>query len=175
MTRIAIILGSIRPGRNAEQVGRWVLDHARDRDDAAFELVDLADYELPHLDEPTPAAMGSDYRQAHTRRWAATVDSFDGFVFITPEYNHSTTAALKNAIDFLFVEWNDKVAGFVSYGLQGGTRAVEHLKLVMTELKIANVRTQVGLSLLDDFADMSVLTPRAHHSETLTRMLDEVV
>jgi NAD(P)H-dependent FMN reductase len=115
--------------------------------DATFELVDLADYDLPHLDEPAPAAMGPSYTQPHTRTWAQKIASFDGYIFVTPEYNHSITGPLKNAIDYLYVEWHNKAAGFVSYGLTGGTRAVEHLRLIMSELQIAHVRAQVALTL----------------------------
>jgi NADPH-dependent FMN reductase len=98
MTRIAIIIGSTRPGRKADAVARWLYDLASQRDDATFDLVDLADYHLPHLDEPTPAAHGPHYSHPHTRAWAATIASFDAYVFVTPEYNHSTSGALKNAI-----------------------------------------------------------------------------
>jgi NAD(P)H-dependent FMN reductase len=129
MTRIAIIIGSTRPGRKAEAIAQWVLDIARKRGDAEYELVDIAEYNLPHLDEAMPPSMGQ-YSKAHTKAWAEKIASFDGFVFVTPEYNHSTSGALKNAIDFLYREWNNKAAGFVSYGSAGGVRAVEHLRLV---------------------------------------------
>ena len=119
MTRIAIIVGSTRPGRKADSIARWVLDVARKRGDAEYELVDIAEYDLPHLDEPMPPSLGQ-YTKPHTKAWAAKIDSFDGFVFVTPEYNHSTSGALKNAIDFLYKEWNNKAAGFVSYGSAGG-------------------------------------------------------
>jgi NAD(P)H-dependent FMN reductase len=176
MTRIGIIIGSTRPGRKAEAVAKWVHDLAGKRDDATYELVDLADYDLPHLDEPVPAAKGPDYTQEHTRAWAATIASYDGYVFVTPEYNHSTSGVLKNAIDFLFVEWHNKSAGFVSYGLAGGTRAVEHLRLVMGELHVADVRSQVALSLFHDFdGGGSEFNPGAHQEEMLTRVLDQVV
>jgi NAD(P)H-dependent FMN reductase len=175
MIRLAIIVGSTRPGRAAEQVARWVHQHAAQRDDVAAEILDLADFDLPHLDEPTPAALGADYAQPHTQRWSAAIASFDAFVFVTPEYNHSAPAVLKNALDFLFHEWNDKAAGFVSYGLQGGTRAVEHLRAVMSELKVADVRTGVALSLFSDFEGRTQLRPGAHHVPTLSRMLDELV
>ena len=143
MSRIAIITGSTRPGRHSEAVAKWVLDHAQRRDDAPFDLVDIADYGLAQLDEMMPASMGA-YSQPHTHRWADTIASYDGFIFVTPEYNHSTSGAPKNAIDFLYAEWNNKAAGFVSYGAAGGTRAVEHLRLIMAEpippamLRIAN-------------------------------------
>ncbi len=109
MIRIAVIVGSTRPARRSRMVAEWVHEiavrHLTAR--ATVDLVDLAEYELPLLDEPVPAAFG-EYRHEHTRRWAAAVGSYDGFVFVTPEYNHAVPAALKNAIDFLFDEWQDK-------------------------------------------------------------------
>lgn len=119
MLRVAIILGSLRPGRRGEPVAKWVYEIATKRSDAEFELVDVKDFNLPHLDEPMPPSLGQ-YTQPHTLAWAAKIDSFDAYVFVTPEYNHSTSGALKNAIDFLYREWNNKVAGFVSYGSVGG-------------------------------------------------------
>jgi NAD(P)H-dependent FMN reductase len=174
MTKIGIILGSTRPGRNGEAVAKWVLDVAKQRTDAEFELVDLLDYKLPHLDEAMPPSMGQ-YTQPHTIEWASKIASFDGFVMVTPEYNHSTSGALKNAIDFLFAEWNNKAVGFVSYGAVGGTRAVEHLRLVAGELKMADVRAQVALSLVHDFENYSVLVPSDRQAATLNTVLDEVV
>src|SRR4051794_18675273 len=135
MTKIGIILGSTRPGRNGEQVAKWVEQIAQQRTDAEFELVDLLDYKLPHLDEAVPPSMADgQYSQPHTLEWARKIGSFDGFIIVTPEYNHSTSGALKNAIDFLFKEWNNKAVGFVSYGGVGGARAVEHLRLIVGEL-----------------------------------------
>ncbi|MEO3810672.1 NAD(P)H-dependent oxidoreductase [Sphaerisporangium sp. B11E5] len=174
MTRIGIILGSTRPGRNGEAVARWVYDVARQRTDAEFELVDLQDYKLPHLDEAYPPSFGQ-YTQPHTLEWAAKIDSFDGFVMVTPEYNHSTSGALKNAIDYLFREWNNKAVGFVSYGAVGGTRAVEHLRLIVGELMMADVRSQVALSLHTDFENYSVFKPAGHHLDALATTLDQVV
>jgi NAD(P)H-dependent FMN reductase len=174
MTRIAIIIGSTRPGRNGEAVAKWVHQVAGKHGGADFELVDLKDFDLPHLDEITPPAMGN-YAQPHTQRWARKVAEFDGFVFVTPEYNHSTSGALKNAIDFLYAEWNNKAAGFVSYGSAGGTRAVEHLRLVMAELQVADVRAQVALSLANDFENYTVFTPAAYHEDHLNTVLDQVI
>jgi NAD(P)H-dependent FMN reductase len=175
VTRIAIVIGSTRPGRKGEAVAQWVLKHASQRGDATYEVVDLAETDLPHLDEPVPAAMTDEYAGEHTRRWAETIASFDGFVFVTPEYNHSTTGVLKNAIDYLYAEWHNKSAGFVGYGLLGATRAVEHLRLIMAELQVADVRDQVALSLFTDFAEMTDLVPAEHHEPVLHRMLDQVV
>src|SRR5689334_23398863 len=133
MTSIGIILGSTRPNRNGEAVAGWVLDHAKQRGDAQFELVDLRDHPLPHLDEPIPPSMGQ-YQNEHTKRWADRIASFDGYVIVTPEYNHSTSGVLKNAIDYLYAEWNNKAVGFVSYGSVGGARAAEQLRLISGEL-----------------------------------------
>jgi NAD(P)H-dependent FMN reductase len=115
------------------------------------------------------------YTQPHTQAWAAKIASFDGFVFVTPEYNHSMSGALKNAIDFLKNEWHNKAAGFVSYGAVGGTRAVEHLRLVMGELQVADVRGQVALSLFTDFKNFTEFTPGPQHASLLSTMLDQVV
>lgn len=174
MLRIAIILGSTRPGRNGEAVAKWVHQEASRRSDAEYDLVDIAEQGLPILDEPIPPSQGQ-YQNGHTLRWAETIDGYDGFVFVTPEYNHGTSAALKNALDFLYKEWNDKVAGFVGYGSVGGVRAVEHLRLVMAELQVADVRSQVALSLFDDFEDLRHFSPRSLHKKALGDMLDQVV
>src|ERR1022692_3266360 len=174
MTSIAIILGSTRPGRRGEQVAKWVLEGARTRVDADFELIDLADYPLPHLDEPMPPAMGQ-YQNQHTKDWAATIAQFDGFVFVTPEYNHSTSGVLKNAIDYLYAEWNNKAMGVVSYGVVGGARAAEHLRMIAGELKLAGVRTNVTLSLITDFENFTDFAPGAYQGPALDTLLGEVI
>ncbi len=172
--KIGIILGSTRPGRKGEAVAKWTYEIAAKRSDAEYELVDIAEFDLPLLDEPVPPSMGK-YSKEHTKRWAAKIAEFDGFVFVTPEYNHGTSGALKNAIDFLFAEWNNKAAGFVGYGSAGGARAVESLRLVMGELMIADVRLQVMLSLHDDFENYSNLKPHERHEKSVNAMLDQVV
>lgn len=174
MLRIGIILGSTRPGRNGEAVARWVYEHASRRKDAEYELVDIAEYNLPLLDEPVPPSMNQ-YSKPHTKKWAAKIASLDGFVFVTPEYNHGTSGALKNAIDFLFAEWNNKAAGFVAYGSAGGVRAVEQLRLVMGEVMVADVRAQVALSLFTDFENFSKFKPDPRHENSLKAMLDQTV
>ncbi|CAN5834307.1 NAD(P)H-dependent oxidoreductase [soil metagenome] len=174
MIKVAIIVGSTRPGRKAEAVARWVHEQAGARKDAEFELVDIESFNLPLLDEPVPPSMGQ-YSKPHTKAWAEKIASFDAFVFVTPEYNHGTSGALKNAIDFLYAEWNNKAAGFVSYGSAGGTRAVEHLRGVMAELQIADVRAQVMLSLSTDFENFSTFKPGPNHAKSVTTMLDQVI
>jgi len=172
MLRIAIIIGSTRPGRKGEAVAKWVYEIAQKRTDAEFELVDIKDFNLPLLDEPVSPIMGQ-YNKPHTKVWAAKIG--DGYVFVTPEYNHGISGALKNAIDFLLREWNDKVAGFVSYGGVGGARAVEQLRLVMAEVQIATVRNQVLLSMFTDFENFSVFKPASQHGKSVNAMLDQVI
>ena len=174
MPRIGIILGSTRPNRNGEQVARWVFEVATPHGGAQFELVDLRDYPLPHLDEPLPPSLGQ-YQHEHTKRWANKIASFDGFIIVTPEYNHGTSGVLKNALDYLYAEWNNKAVGFVSYGAVGGARAVEHLRLVAGELQMADVRQQVALSLLTDFENFSVLRAGEYSLAALNTMLDQLV
>jgi len=174
MISVAIIVGSTRPGRKAEDVAKWVYEIAQNRSDAEFELVDIKDFNLPLLDEPVSPMMGQ-YTHQHTKRWSAKIASFDAYVFVTPEYNHATSGALKNAIDFLYHEWVNKAAGFVGYGGASGTRAVENLRLIMGELQVADVRTQVGLSLFTDFENFSIFKPHAQHEKSVNIMLDQVI
>src|SRR5262245_30957664 len=174
MLKIAIIIGSTRPGRNGEAVSRWVYEIAKKRNDVDFELVDVKDFNLPLLDEPIPPSMGQ-YSKEHTKAWSVKIDSFDAYVFVSAEYNHGIPGALKNAIDFLYKEWNNKVAGFVSYGGASGVRAVEQLRLVMAELKVATVRSQVTLSLFTDFENFTKFNPASFQENSANAMLDEVI
>lgn len=175
MLNIGIIVGSTRPGRKADAVAKWVYAVAKNRGGDRFELVDLRDFNLPLLDEETPAAMaGGEYAKPHTKAWAAKIKTFDAFVFVTPEYNHGTSAALKNAIDYLYDEWNDKAGGFVSYGSAGGVRAVEQLRLNLTEVRMATVRSQVMLSLRADFERFTILNPGAHQEKAVLDMLEQL-
>ncbi len=174
MTRIGIIVGSTRPGRKSLDVAQWVYDVASLRDDAEFEIVDLIEFHLPHLNEPVPPMFGQ-YSHEHTMTWAGKIASFDGYVIVTPEYNHSTSGVLKNAIDYLYAEWNNKAVGFVSYGGAGGVRAVEHLRLIAAELQMADVRAQVALSLFTEFEGMRTFTRGEHLIAPLQAMLDQVV
>jgi NAD(P)H-dependent FMN reductase len=171
--KIAIILGSTRPGRNGKGVADWVLGQASGRPGADYELVDLADYPLPHLDEAMPPAMGA-YANEHTKTWAAKIASYDGYIFVTPEYNHSTSGVLKNAIDYLYAEWNNKAAAFVSYGSLGGARAIEHLRGIASELQIAHVRTQLSFSLFTDFENFSTFNPSPQHTDGATALFDQL-
>lgn len=174
MLKVAIVIGSTRPGRKAETVARWVHEIAQRRADAEYEVVDIAEFNLPLLDEPMPPSRGQ-YSKPHTQAWSAKIAPFDAFVFVTPEYNHGPSGALKNALDYLYREWNNKAAGFVGYGSVGGARAVEQLRLVMGELMIADVRAQVSLTLAHDFENYSVFKPGPNQEKSVNTLLDQVL
>jgi NAD(P)H-dependent FMN reductase len=142
--KIAIIIGSTRPSRVGDKVAAWYLEQVKDIEGATFELIDLAEVKLPLLDEPAPAMMAQ-YSQDHTKIWSEKIASFDAYVMVTPEYNHSVPASLTNAISYLNQEWKRKPVAFVSYGTMGGVRAVEHLRGVAGELHMADIRPQVSL------------------------------
>jgi NAD(P)H-dependent FMN reductase len=166
--KIGIILGSTRQGRVSPQVGEWVKGIADKRGDADYEIVDISDYNLPFLGT-------TDGSEPGIAAWNQKLASLDGFVFVVQEYNHSITGALKNAIDFAREAWNDKAAGIVSYGSTGGARAAEHLRGILGELKVADVRTHPTLSLFTDFENGSVFKPADLHQTNMTAMLDEVI
>ncbi|WP_104044456.1 NADPH-dependent FMN reductase [Arthrobacter sp. ZGTC412] len=174
MTRIAIITGSTRPGRINHQVAQWVLDQTADRTDAEFEIVDIADFNLPILDEAYPAAY-QNYQNDHTKAFSAKIAEFDGYIFVVAEYNHSISGALKNALDYLNVEFNNKAAGFVSYGSKGGARAVEHLRGIASELQLAHVRNQVMFSIFSDVENFNTFKPTEQSAAALAPMLDQLI
>ncbi|RSD13189.1 NAD(P)H-dependent oxidoreductase [Amycolatopsis eburnea] len=173
MIEIGIVLGSTRDGRVGDQVARWVHERASERADARFTLIDLRDHPLPHLEQP-PGFSGQ-YPDERTRAWAATVAACDGFVFVTPEYNHSVPGVLKNALDHVHVEWNTKAAGFVSYGGVGGARSVEQLRLVCGALQLADVAPQVTLPLATEFENRATFAPGEYQLAALDTVLDHVV
>lgn len=174
MTKIAIITGSTRPGRINYGLAEWLFDRAIERGDAEYELVDIADYNLPVLDEPYPAAMAQ-YTQEHTKAWAAKIAEFDGYIFVTGEYNHSVPPALANAISFLNQEWANKAAGIVGYGSALGVRAVEHLRGILSELQVAHVQKQGMFSLFTDFENFSTFKPTDLQAESVEPMFDQLV
>ncbi|WP_203332940.1 NADPH-dependent FMN reductase [Planococcus beigongshangi] len=165
---IGIILGSTREGRLSPQVGEWVKELADKRGDANYTIIDIADYKLPLLGENGQDASGAAV-------WSQAVAEQDGFVFIVQEYNHSITASLKNALDYLRVEWNNKAAGIVSYGSVGGARATEHLRGILGELLVADVRVHPALSLFTDFENGAVLKPAPVQADSVNQMLDQVI
>ena len=165
---IGIILGSTRDGRLSPQVGEWVKAQADKRGDANYEIVDIAQFKLPFLGT-------TDGTEPGIAAWNEKLASLDGFVFIVQEYNHSITGALKNALDFAREGWNNKAAGIVSYGSVGGARAAEHLRGILGELAVADVRTHPALSLFTDFENGQTFKPAGMHEETVGQMLDQVV
>lgn len=141
--KIAVILGSSRPGRAGEGIAQWFLKQTNDYTEAQFEFIDLKEIQLPFLDEPIPPLM-QQYQNEHTKKWSETVKKYDGYIVITPEYNHSFPAILKNSFDYVYHEWAKKPIAFVSYGAHaGGARAVEQLRLVAIELQMAPIREQI--------------------------------
>jgi NAD(P)H-dependent FMN reductase len=140
-----VVIASTRPGRSGRAIGEWFRDRAVAGGDFDVELIDLAEVGLPFFDEPHHPRL-KQYVNAHTKEWSATVERGDAFVFVTPEYNHSFNAVLKNALDYLHHEWHHKAAGFVSYGgVSGGTRAVLGLRLVVSTLKMVPVTEAVNI------------------------------
>ena len=165
---IGIILGSTRQGRVSPQVGEWVKEIADQRGDANYEIVDIADFNLPFLGT-------TDGSEPGIAAWNEKLANLDGFVFIVQEYNHSITGALKNAIDFAREAWYNKAAGIVSYGSTGGARAAEHLRGILAEQKVADVRTHPTLSLFTDFINGTEFKPQDLHLNNVNTMLEEVV
>ncbi|WP_312092609.1 NADPH-dependent FMN reductase [Niallia sp.] len=165
--KIGIILGSTRQGRVSPQVGAWVKEIADKRGDAEYEIVDIATFNLPFL--------GAAEGQENVAAWNEKLASLDGFVFVVAEYNHSITGALKNALDSARDAWNNKAAGIVSYGSTGGARAAEHLRGILGELQIADVRVHPTLSLFTDFENFTTFKPSSLHLDNMNAMLDQVV
>ncbi len=163
---LGIIISSTREGRVGDTVAQWVKEQVAARTGANLTLIDLRNYQLPLLGEGTPQ---------HLDQFKADVAAQDGFIFVTAEYNHSIPAALKNAIDYLREEWHHKAAGIVSYGSAGGARAAEHLRAILGELKIADVRAHVLLSLFHDFENFSTFKPQEGvHKANLDALVSEV-
>lgn len=133
---LQVIVGSVREGRTSIGVGRWALVQVQQRGDVTVELVDLKDWNLPMMDFRKPPAMGV-YEDDLQKKWAEKIAQADGYIFVSPEYNHGYTAALKNALDYIFAEWNRKPATFISFGNAGGARGIEQLRLVLVELQMA--------------------------------------
>lgn len=165
MLNIGIIVGTTREGRVSPQVAEWVLKNGEGRDDLALEIVDIKDYDLPFLG--TADAPG-------IAQWKTKIDALDGFIFVTGEYNHSIPAALKNALDLAKEEWANKPAGIVSYGSLGGARATEHLRGIVSDLQMADVRSHTAMSMFTDFEKWSVFKPADMHLTNLTTMFDQV-
>lgn len=169
--RIGVVLGSVREGRKGAEVARWVLESAAGRE-AQYELIDLAVHELPHLAEPVPPMAGQ-YRNRTTLAWATLISEFDGFVIVTPEYNHGIPGVLKNALDHLYAEWAGKPVGLVGYGLLGGARALDQLRVLTGVLGMSVARVQVELELAGAF-DESGIRGEGAHTQAIAALLAAV-
>jgi len=173
MNKIAIVTGSTRPGRVNLGVAQWLLERAEKRGDAQYELVDIADFNLPLLDEPYPAS-SQNYQNEHTKVWAAKMAEFDGYIFVTGEYNHSVQPALANALSYINAELNNKAAGLVGYGSAMGARAIEHLRAILSELQVAHVQKTGLFSLFTDFENFSTFAPAELSAASVDPMLDQL-
>jgi NAD(P)H-dependent FMN reductase len=176
MPTLMIVIASTRPGRVGLPVAQWFTERARAHGGFAIEVVDLAELNLPFMDEPNHPRLRR-YTQPHTKAWSAQVDAADAFVFVMPEYNYGFNAPLKNAIDYLHEEWRYKAVGFVSYGgIAAGTRALQMLKSVITGVRLSAVTEAVNIPFVRQFLDDDdVFHPNEVLTEAADAMLDELV
>jgi NAD(P)H-dependent FMN reductase len=175
MVKIMVIIGSTRPNRGGPAVADWIMSLSKDHTNAEFELVDLKEINLPFLDEPElPSA--HHYVQEHTKKWSAMVDSADGFVWVHPEYNHGVNAALKNALDFIWQEWNDKPVALVGYGsAAGGARAGEQLRLIAAGLKMFDLRADIVLPNYQQYIKDGTFVASEGHTKAAHNILKELI
>ena len=147
MTTISVIVGSTRQGRFSEKPAQWMFQHLQKRDGIEVRLLDLRDFPMPFFDQAVPPAKPNraPYEHEVVKRWTAHIAASDGFVFVTPEYNYGPAAVLKNAIDWVYPEWNRKAAAFVSYGSALGARSVQQLRLVAIEVQMVPIRSSVHI------------------------------
>ena len=173
MLNIAIIPGTSRPQALNPQIVNWVEQQLASNDDVRAEVVDFGSFDLPLLDEVIPAGAKM-YANDHTKAWGAKLEEFDAFIFVTPEYNHSISGSLKNALDFVATEFNHKVAGIVNYGADKGVRAAEHLRHILANYKLAVVRDQASFSIFTDVAD-GTFAPAEVSTAPFASMVDDIV
>lgn len=152
MIKIQVIIGSTRQGRFGDKPAKWIFGKLKEKEGVEAELIDLRDWPLPFFDEPVSPSMmegqKADYVSSTGKKWAKKVGEADGFLIVTPEYNHGYSAVLKNALDYVYKEWNNKPVAFMSYGgIAGGTRAVQQLRLVAIELQMIPIRAGVHIPL----------------------------
>jgi NAD(P)H-dependent FMN reductase len=176
MPRLMIVIASTRPGRGGQPIAEWFIRRATEHDGFELDVVDLAELNLPALDEPNHPRLRR-YTQRHTREWSERVDAADAFVFVTPEYNHGYPSSLKLAIDYLHHEWRYKPVGFVSYGgVAAGTRSVEQLQQVVTAVRMMAVIEQVNIPFYQQFIDDGgVVRPNEVMEQAADAMLDQLV
>jgi NAD(P)H-dependent FMN reductase len=175
MVKIGIIMGSTREGRVSPQVAEWVMSFAEGRTDAEFEIVDIKDYSFEEFDNVPPGMLNKQYEAENVTRWSEKIDSLDGFIFVTPEYNKDISPSLKNAIDHLGSEWADKAAGSVSYGSTLGVAATMALRQILSNLNVAVVSPFGAVSLFADFEDMTKFNPASYHNDSIEQTIDKVV
>lgn len=177
MENIQIILGSTRKGRLGEKVAKWVFDKAKAREDFKSELVDLKDWPLPFFEESvSPAMVEGNYPLEIANNWSKKISEADGFVILTPEYNHGYPAVLKNALDYLYKEWVNKPVAFVSYGgPAGGARAVEQLRQVVIELQMAPIREAIHLTNVWEAFDDSGSLKNISYNDRLDKVFDQLI
>lgn len=174
MPRLTVVVASTRPGRIGRHIADWFIDTARDHDAFDVSVADLAEIDLPFLDEPHHPSEGR-YTHEHTRRWSATIAESDAFVFVMPEYNFGFSAPLKNAIDYLYTEWQYKPVGFVSYGMtSAGLRAVQMIKQVVTTLKMIPVTEAVSIPLRQVLDAEGRLVPTETMRQSAAGMIEEL-
>lgn len=173
--KIGIISGSVREGRRSDLIAAWVEEQARKRTEAEFEVITLADFDVPVLTSATiPGAADKKYDDERVQRWSDAIDACDGFIFITPEYNHGVPGGLKNAFDSLGSEWAGKAAALISYGADGGIRAVEQWRQIIPNFQTVVVRAQVSLNLFTEFGDDG-LTLEGRRADELGTLLDQLI
>ncbi|MFC7456003.1 NADPH-dependent FMN reductase [Brachybacterium sp. GCM10030267] len=175
--KLSIIIGSVRDGRKGGRVAEWLAPIARDRaSEAAFEVIDLKEFDLPILTSATvPGAARKQYEDERVQRWSAAIDDCDGFVFVTPEYNHGVPGAFKNAFDSLGTEWSEKPVAFVSYGADKGIRAVEQWRTIISNFHMIDVRTQLALSVFTDFGEDGTFAPSESAAKKAGALVDDLV
>ncbi len=173
---IGIIVASTRPNRFGGQIGDWVMNEAKKRSAAHYTLLDLMEINLPFLDEPKLPAQG-DYEHESTKQWAKMIGDQDGFLIVTCEYNHSAPGSLKNALDTLFHEWQNKPVSFVGYGAMGGTRAIEDLTRITTNLDMIPQNSSgkgTHIMLFQNLDENGKFSANAHHVASLAKTLDNL-
>ena len=176
--KIAVILGSIRKIRRGARVAKWVMSQLSNRKDIQVELLDLLDYPLPFYDEPnSPDSLNGIYSAKGAAKWVAKIKKADAFIIITPEYNHGPPAVLKNALDYVYSEWNKKPVAFVSYapGAAAGIRAVEQLRTITIELQMAPIQAAVHISRVLDTIDEKGELLSGHYNERLAAVMEQLV
>jgi NAD(P)H-dependent FMN reductase len=174
MMRIQFIVGSIREGRRSRPIADWAYQLVSKTDRAAVDLVDLRDWKLPPFSLPKPPSWGN-YENPLQQRWANTIAEADGYLFVSPEYNHGYTSALKNALDYIYAEWARKPASFISYGGVGGARGIEQLRLVLIELRMAPLRDALHIQQIKDKFKNDRFVGDANDGKQLAKVFDELV